>query len=111
MIKAEPTAESNSTWSCDDPHQAAFLECRGVGIVCELTEDGDRVRFVYERSERVAKLVREFNENAPVSVRSYIHTLRALRARMYELKDQARLSVAIPCSRVDRKQAAAESST
>lgn len=56
MIKAEPTAESNLNWSCSDPHQAAFLQLRGIEVVCELTEDGDRVRFVYERSERVAKI-------------------------------------------------------
>lgn len=67
-----------------DVHLAAYLELRGIQP--RLIRQGRRVIFSFVGSEAYP-LVNTFNDNENVHVSDYVSTLKALRGKMYSLKD------------------------
>lgn len=68
-----------------DIHQVAFLEYKDTPVV--LTKQGSRVVFEVPATEKIYKLLREYQSNPSILLLDYVAVLRRLRARMLEARD------------------------
>ncbi len=67
-----------------DVHLAAFLELHGISS--NLERQGHRVVFTFQDSE-ANDLINAFNRNVLVPVADFVSTLKGLRGRMYQVRD------------------------
>ena len=71
-----------------DVYLSAFLALRGQEPAIVLS--GSRAVFMFQSDEALNKLMREYNEGAPVSVAEYANAVRRLRSRMMAVRDGGR---------------------
>jgi hypothetical protein len=67
-----------------DINTAAYLELSNIAP--ELTLQGTRVVFEFPATDRVFKLLSEYQSNPSVPVLDYVNVLRRLRSRMLSMR-------------------------
>ena len=75
-------------FAIDDVHQAAFLDLRGITV--RLEAQNNRVIFIAPRNEDTLRALSEYQFGREVRVTEYVDRLKALRAKMLDLKHAGR---------------------
>ena len=72
------------TYVTNDLYLATYLKSRGMKIIDRETE-GRRTTFIFEDVSNRTELVKDYYNEGPVSVTSFVHALKDIKSLIFNL--------------------------